>query len=136
MTMTRRDDLAAPPASEDEGFVRHLADAYRPPPMTEARRARFDARLEERLASRARARRRPLLAATATAAIAFAVGVWGDRVAHRVGAVEESPASVAASAEAVLDLATGPVADAEEALPAEYRAISYLLIDARGGTVR
>jgi len=130
MTTERRDDAGAPRGAGDEEFVRWLADAYTPPPMTGARRARFDARLEARLG--ARAPRGPWLVAAATGAFALAIGVWSARVGDR-GA---GPTRTEGSAEAVLALATDPVADAEEALPTEYRAISYLLIDAQGAPIR
>jgi len=134
MTTDRRDDAGAPFGTGEEEFVRWLADAYTPPPMTGARRARFDARLEARLD--ARAHRGPWLAAAATGAFALAIGAWSARVADRGAAGAASPARSAGSAEAVLALATDPVADAEEALPTEYRAISYLLIDAQGAPIR
>jgi hypothetical protein len=136
MTTTRRDDPGTPPAGEDERFVRWLADAYTPPPMTPALRSRFDAHLEERLGRRVH--RRPWLAVVATASLALALwGAWDARVAVRGAAAPESPDAVAASADAALGLASEPAADAEEGLPAEYRAISYLLIDdAQGDATR
>jgi hypothetical protein len=131
MTTERRDDPHEPTSAEDERFARWLGELYEAPPMTEARRRRFDARLEERLA---RARARPWHAALAAAAAALAFVLWGEHAAGP-GATDPAPAA-AASAEAVLALATEPVTDAEEALPVEYQAISYLLIDAKGGSSR
>jgi len=131
MTTERRDDPSEPTSAEDERFARWLGEIYEAPPMTEARRRRFDARLEARLA---RARARPWHAALAAAAAALAFVLWGGHLAGR-GPTDSARAPAAAtSAEAVLALATEPVTDAEEALPVEYRAISYLLIDAEGAS--
>ena len=132
MTSERRDDANEPTSAEDERFARWLGENYAAPPMTEARRRRFDARLEARLAQ---ARTRPWHAALAAAVAAgLAFVLWGEYAAGP-GATRPAPAA-ATSAEAVLALATEPVRDAEEALPVDYQAISYLLIDAKGAPSR
>ena len=133
MTTERRDDAHEPTSAEDERFARWLGELYEAPPMTEARRRRFDARLETRLA---RARARPWHAALAAVAAALAFVLWGEHVSGRGPADPARAPAAAASAEAVLALATEPVTGAEEALPVEYQAISYLLIDAEGGSSR
>jgi hypothetical protein len=110
---------------DDAAFVARLADAYAPPPMTPARRARFDARLAERV-QRARLRFVPVLAAGA-ASLAIALFVVSQLtrngpVAPAPGARSPSPASALVLAEAL-----GSGSEFEEALPPEYQAIASLL---------
>jgi hypothetical protein len=128
MTTGRRDPQPHPTPAEDARFARWLGELYRAPAMTEAGRRRFDLLLEARLAGSGRAR--PWLTALAAAtATAFAFAVWIAR-APLLGRSDSEAAVAAESAEAVLALATEPVADADDALPVEYRAISYMFIDA------
>jgi hypothetical protein len=109
----------------DAAFVARLTAAFAPPPMTPARRARFDARLAERV-GRDRLRFVPGLAAGAAAAAA-ALFV----ISHLVGSPAREPVQVAAAQTAgsgsALAEAWGSADDFEESLPAEYQAIAGLL---------
>jgi len=117
---------------EDARFVEKLEALYRPPAPTAADRARFDARLEERLA-RGAARRAWLLPGAAAAAAAAAALVLAllpnAEPAERVVA-EASPAvfePYPSTEETLLLMANGPLADRDEALPEDYRMIASLL---------
>lgn len=109
---------------EDMAFVRRIADAYAPAPLTPARRAAFDAELETRLA-RDRWRFAPWAAAVATAGAATllllarlpAAPVEQARVLEDPGADEAF----------VLAIAGGTTTEFDSALPADYQAIAGLL---------
>ena len=121
--------------SRDEDFVRHIADAYAPAPMTPVRKTRFDARLRERLDERNRyARVRPrslpwLAAATAAGLLVLA------RVASVPTSIPTSTTPPGADGRSAVELAGGlglaeafaPAADFEASLPADYQAIASLV---------
>ena len=107
---------------DTDAFVRRVAGAYAPPAPTAAARARFDARLDARLA---RARRQPwLAAAVAAAALSLSLHVWR---ASEVTPGRDAGPVAAASAEAILAMADD-AGDASDALPTDYQAISDLLL--------
>jgi hypothetical protein len=131
----KRDDDDLHRSPEDARFVAKLASLYRPPTRTDADRARFDARLEERLA-RGAARRPWLLpgaaaAAAAAAALVLALVPNGEtRPPAGRTAADARPALVepgASTEETLLLIANGPLADRDEALPEDYRMIASLL---------
>jgi hypothetical protein len=104
----------------DADFVARLAAAYTPPPMTPARRARFDARLAERV-GRDRLRFVPGLAAAAALFV----------ISHLAGQPAREPVQWAEArtpgSGSVLAQVYGGAGDFEESLPPEYRAIASLL---------
>lgn len=117
---------------DEAAFVRRLAAAAEPPPMTPARRAAFDRRLEQRLA---RPRWRPVLlpAALAAAAVLLLFGLRGafDRV--ETPRVAELPAAVADADEvdfeaALFALAADSFDEDDTTLPEDYLAIEDELL--------
>jgi hypothetical protein len=121
--MSTEHDPSDAESRDDVAFAARIAGAYAPPPMTPARRARFDARLAERV-QRARLRFVPVLAAGA-ASLAIALFVASQLTRNgpvAPGARSPSPASALVLAEA---LGTG--SEFEQALPPEYQAIASLL---------
>ncbi len=130
----RRDDRRRL-APDEEAFVRSVADLYAAPPMTASERTRFDARLEERIRAAA-ARRRAWLPVAGVAAVAVSLLVWragldapeGGEVAP---VAESEPAldeSDSGAEEWLLAMETGSLPATDEALPADYLAISDLLL--------
>lgn len=109
----------------DAAFVARVTAAYAPPPLTPATRARFDARLAERV-GRDRLRFVPGLAAGAAAAAAalFVVSHLASGPAREPARVAtlQTPGSGSALAEAY-----GSAGGFEESLPPEYQAIASLL---------
>jgi hypothetical protein len=128
--MTQRDDERPALSGEDEALVRRVADVYAAPALTAAQRARFDAGLERRLHNTASRRRGWLIAlATGMAALYFVSEHASAPTRGATGRAALEPVATAASPEEViLAVATEPVADAEDALPEDYRAISYLVL--------
>ena len=130
----RRDDRQ-PLAPDEEAFVRSVADRYAAPPMTASQRTRFDARLEERIRDAA-ARRRVWLPVAAVAAAAVSLLVWRAGIeapeSGEVAPVAESePAldeSEIGAEDWLLAMETGSLPATDEALPADYLAISDLLL--------
>jgi hypothetical protein len=126
--MSRNDD-EFPISGDDARFVQKLDALYQPPEATAARRARFQAGLEERIA-RGRERRPWLLGAAAAAAAAALVlallpgGETGERAASDAGYVA---AELPSAEESLLVLANGPLADPDEALPEDYQTLASLL---------
>ncbi len=123
--MSRNDDELE--LSEDDArFAERLDALYRPPEVTPAARARFAARLDERIA-RGRARRPWLIGgavATAAAALTFVLLPSAEPDAR--------PASVASAElpstdESLLLIANGPLDDPDEALPEDYQTLASLL---------
>jgi hypothetical protein len=116
---------------EDARFVRKLDALYRPPVPTAADRARFAARLEERLARGAG--RGPWLLGGAVAVAAAAALVLAGLPASEPGERSDAGARYAASEpgpsteETLLLLTNGPLADPDEALPEDYRTLASLL---------
>jgi hypothetical protein len=116
----------------DARLVRRLDALYRPPEPTAADRARFAARLEERIARRRE--RRPWLLGGAAATLAF-VAALAFALLPRVepGALPASDAGAAvaedapSAEEALLLLANGPLQDPDEALPEDYQLLASLL---------
>jgi hypothetical protein len=119
---------------DDDAFARNVAAHYAAPAMTASQRTRFDARLEERMRRRA-ARSRSWIAAGAVAVAGAALFLWqsggvaptGDGVAQ----VDENDAALEATVtpeEWILAMGGDSVADANEGLPADYVAISDLLL--------
>jgi hypothetical protein len=126
--MSRNDDEFSI-SDDDARFVQKLDAHYRPPEATAAGRARFQARLEERIA-RGRGRTPWLLGgalATAAAALVLALlpsGETGERAASDAGyAATDLPSAE----ESLLLLANGPLADPDEALPEDYQTLASLL---------
>ena len=121
------------PLSADEAaFIQRVADAYDPPPLSPALRARFDARLDV-LVAEDLPRSSPWLIALAAGAAVLALAIWQaerDAAQEALGgaAASATAANATSPEEAILATATVPVADADEALPVEYRAISDLLV--------
>jgi hypothetical protein len=133
--MNERHDEGQPLSSEDEAFVRIVADLHAAPPMTASQRTRFDARLEERIGDRA-ARRRPWFAVAAVVAATLSLLIWratidappGDDVA-RVTESEPTLGEADASAnEWILAMTTDLLTDSDDTLPPDYLAISDLLL--------
>jgi len=128
--MTEKD---APLSAEEVAFVRRVAEAYAPPSLTQAERTRFDARLDELVAEEL-PRSRPWLIALAAGVAVLALAIWqtgreADRDAlEHAAAKSASVESAASPEEAIVATATVPIADADDALPVEYRAISDLLV--------
>ena len=121
-----------PLSRDDAAFVRNVADLYAAPPMTASQRTRFDARLEERLRDRA-ARRRPWFAVAAVAAVALSLLVWRTEVDTPLPASEVARSAVELDVDAntdewILAMATDDSIDSDATLPADYRAISGLLL--------
>ena len=115
-------------SAEDERFVRVLDAAYQPPEPTPAARARFAARLDERIVRR-HGRRGWRLAGAAAAVLALLVARLPEA---QTGAGDTSETAAAGSAapstdETLLWLANGPLADPDEALPDDYRTLASLL---------
>jgi hypothetical protein len=110
---------------DDRELARRIGDAYAPPPLTAAQRARFDAELDTRIA-RHRWRLAPWLLAAATAAAAALL------VVSRLASVPPAPQPAVADAEDVdeefvLALAGGSSDELAAELPADYQAIASLL---------
>jgi hypothetical protein len=127
--MTSHDDEHQ--LSDDEArFVRALEAAYRPPEPGAGARARFAARLDERIA-RERARRPWLLAgsAAAAAAAALVLSLWpaGEPAGPIASDAPAAGAEPPSTEEALLLLANGPLADPDEALPEDYQMLADLL---------
>ena len=130
----RRDDRQ-PLSPDEEAFVRSVADLYAASPMTASQRTRFDARLEERIRDGA-SRRRPWFAVVAVAAAALSLLVWRagldvpdgsevEQVAQSEPALDESEIG---AEDWLLAMETGSLPETDEALPADYLAISDLLL--------
>ena len=109
---------------EAEDFVRRIADAWAPAEMSGAERARFDARLAERL-ERSRARR---VAWWTVAGAAGAAGVLLALWSPPSGPPART-AEATGDAEVILALARGTesVDEADARLPDDYQAIAALL---------
>ena len=131
--MTERDDGPFRLSRDDEAFVQRVATAYTAPPMRGPRRTRFDARLEGRIADDV-PRRRPWLVVSAVGAAVLALVVWRapqgarDGVSARRAAAVAPLARASSAEEAILALAVLPVADADDALPDDYRVIADLMV--------
>jgi hypothetical protein len=118
--MTNHDD-----DGNDLDFIRRVGDAYAPPPLTPARRTRFDAELETRIA-RDRWRFLPWGVALATAGAAALLLI--TRFASVAPVTEATVADQADTDEAfVLALAGGSPDELDAELPADYQAIASLL---------
>lgn len=121
------------PLSRDEAnFVRNVADLYAAPPMTATQRTRFDARLGERLRDRA-ARRWPLLALATGAAVALSLLFWRTEIDTPLPATEVAQDVIDLDADTsadgwILAMTSDDSIDADATLPADYRAISDLLL--------
>jgi hypothetical protein len=110
-----------------QDFVRRIAEAWAPAEMSAAERARFDARLAERL-ERGRSRRAPwrVAAGAAGAAVGLLLALW------RPWALPLAPtAAPAGEAELILALAREPGSgeDPDAELPDDYQAIAALLAE-------
>jgi hypothetical protein len=119
---------------DDDALLRSVAAHYAPPPMTASQRTRFDARLEERV-QRGVANMRPWLAGVAIAAAVAGLLLWqtssvaptGDTMV-RVAVAEPTLDGAATPEEWILSMAGDEIADANAGLPADYVAISSLLL--------
>ena len=114
----------------DARLVQKIDALYRPPAPTAAERARFAARLEERIA-RGR-ERRPWLLGGAVAAAALALVLarlpQGEPTAPPpVAPGFASAVELPSAEEALLLLANGPLQDPDEALPEDYQTLASLL---------
>jgi hypothetical protein len=126
MTARPDSDPRAPaPTSDDAAFLRRVADAYAPPPMTPSRRVRFDARLGERIAPA----RQPWLAwvAGATAAATAGLLVVATWTTSPPAQPEVAAAPARPSAVVLAELYDPAPADFDATLPADYQAIAGLL---------
>ena len=127
--MSRNDDELQI-SDDDARFVRRLDASYRPPEPTAAARARFAARLDQRIAL-GRARRPWLLAgiaAAAAAALTVALlpsGEPGALVTNDAGSA--AAADLPSTEETLLLLANGPLDDRDEELPEDYQTLASLL---------
>jgi hypothetical protein len=123
----RATDALAP---DDARFVARVADAYAPPEPSAADRARFRARLEEKLARRNRAPSWRWLAPAALAAVAALLVTTqlrvGDVAPGQVVSVTNRAASDAQE-ETLLALVTGEAASDDASLPEDYQAIASLM---------
>jgi hypothetical protein len=116
----------------DARFVRRLDALYRPPEPTPAERARFAARLEERIARG----RRPWLLGGAAATLAGVAAALALALLPRAepgtpaiepAALVAEPAEAPSAEEDLLLLANGPLQDPDEALPEDYQMLASLL---------
>jgi len=118
-------------ATHEGALVERVAELYAAPPLSPTRRVRFDARLAERLGASA-PRRRLVVAASLAAAASVLVAVFGLRALSPRGVVppptESTPLGVAVQDDDAILAMMGPIADANDALPEDYRAISALVI--------
>lgn len=127
-----KDRSDEPLSRDDAAFVRNVADLYAAAPMTASQRTRFDARLDERLRDRA-ARRRPWFALAAGAAAALSLFVWRTEIDTPLPTSDVAQSTVELDVDAntdewILAMATDDPVDADATLPADYRAISGLLL--------
>lgn len=133
--MTTESDDRPHLSGDDARFVERLASHYAPEPLTEARRAAFDARLRERLEERSpRLTLIPaLVAVCVTAVLVWAtLPLWTEN-----GPLDRSSRSVVAQEPSVWEerLLYGDAAvsiaeeGAAEELPSEYAAIASVLLD-------
>ena len=120
--------------AHERALVERVAELYAAPPLSPSRRVRFDARLAERLGA-ARPRRRLLVAASLAVAASALVAVFGLRtLLPREGEggaavpTESTSLGVAAQDDDAILAMMDPIADANDALPEDYRAISALVI--------
>lgn len=133
--MSNRHGDEQPLATEDDAFVETVANLYAPPPLTASQRTRFDARLEQRIADRAR-RRRPWFAVAATVVATLSLLLWRASIDAPTGegvapilVNEPVQSETDASAGAwILAMTTDPLTDTDDTLPADYVAISDLLL--------
>ena len=133
--MSDRHDDERPLSTEDEAFVRNVANLYAAPPMTASQRTRFDARLEERRGDRA-PRRGPWFAVAVGVAATLSLLLWramidapsGDDVVQVI-AREPTWSETDASADAwILAMTTDTLSESDDTLPPDYLAISDLLL--------
>jgi hypothetical protein len=124
-------------ASDDDAFVRRVADAYTPPPRTAAQRVAFQAKLEERLQAEGRSRSWMWgAAAVATAAAAFLLisGALDSQIEEpapqgTMAASEPLPTGhEQAQEEAILAIVIDPDARSEDVLPEDYQAIASVFL--------
>lgn len=118
---------------DDDAFARNVAAHYTPPPLTASQRTRFDARLEERT-QRAGLGARPWIAAGAVAVVAALFFLQSGSVApvnQQIVQVDESDAALAQAAtpeEWIVAMGSESFGDADDGLPADYVAISDILL--------
>ena len=116
---------------EDARFVERLRSLYEPEPQDGARRAAFDARLQERIARP----RWPLALIPAFTAAALALVVWnslpGERPPQPAPTVTASAASAAAWEEVLFegDPTEVQTVSVHDELPADYKAIELAFFD-------
>ena len=120
--------------ARERALVERVDELYAAPPLSTAQRVRFDARLAERLGA-SRPRRGLLVAGALAAAASALVAVYGLRtLLPREGEevapapAESTPLGVAAQDDDAIIAMMDPIADANDALPEDYRAISALVI--------
>ncbi len=124
-------------ASDDEAFVRRVADAYAPSPRTAAQRVAFQAKLEERLQAEGRSRSWMWgVAAVATAAAAFfllseALDSQIEEPSPQQAIAISKPLPTGheeAQEDAILAIVIDPDATSEEVLPEDYQAIASVFL--------
>jgi hypothetical protein len=109
-------------------FVERLAEHYRPEPLGPLERARFDARLRERIERRRRAPAWVPSLAGVAAVLALIWWVWPAATAPSPAAVDRAASDASWEADVLLVDADAELAE-EEYLPDEYVAIAFAFID-------
>jgi hypothetical protein len=118
-----------PTQEGDARLLARVGEGFRPTPLDDAGRARFDARLRERIA--VHGTRRPALPTAAAAAAALLVlAIWaggGVEAPQRTAVRPEAATAEASGWEQELFLAADEARaeDVEEGLPDEYVAIAH-----------
>ena len=131
MSRERDDRLELDP--RERAIVERAAEFYAAPPLSASQRVRFDAQLAERLSAPAHGRAR-LAASLGAAAVALGavLGLWllpaHERPDAQIVSAASTPLAVVAQDEDAILAAVGPIANADDALPEDYRAISDLVI--------
>lgn len=109
-------------------FLERLAEHYRPEPLGPAQRARFDARLRERIERRRRAPAWMPSLAGVTAALALAFWLWPAATPPPQPGVDLAALGAGWEADVLLADEDAPLAE-EDYLPDEYQAIAFAFID-------
>lgn len=124
-------DAGLPP--EDARFVARVSEAFAPPEPTPADRARFRARLDERLASRGRDRAWPWLVPAAlalAAALIVTLRAPVDEPSPDAPPLAATPADASETdpeQQALLAFASDNDSSDEDSLPEDYQAIASLM---------
>jgi hypothetical protein len=124
-----RNDEELSISADDARFVAKLDAVYQPPEASGAERARFEARLEERITRGSGRRPLWLGGAVAASALALVLALLPAREGDERAASEADSvaAELPSAEESLLLLANGPLADPDEALPEDYQTLASLL---------